>query len=127
MMKKAQEIPELKAYDPYQPNDELLDKFTQIGKEIFKNSNGKEATEEQVSTFRNFARLYGVDHCPVYSVIGSVASQELIISTSRINEPALNWFCYDSEQCYGQVEIIQDISSFQIKHLPERKQLIPKE
>ncbi|CAK82721.1 unnamed protein product (macronuclear) [Paramecium tetraurelia] len=127
MMKKAQEIPELKAYDPYQPNDELLDKFTQIGKDIYKAANGKDATEEQANTFRDFARLYGIDYCPVYSVVGSVASQELIISTSRINEPALNWFCYDSVQSYGQVEVIQDVSSFKVRDLPERKQLVPKE
>jgi hypothetical protein len=26
----------------------------------------------------NFARTYGIDYCPVYSVLGSIVSQEII-------------------------------------------------
>lgn len=26
----------------------------------------------------NFAKCYGIDYCPVYSVIGSIVSQEII-------------------------------------------------
>jgi hypothetical protein len=26
----------------------------------------------------NFAKCYGIDYCPVYSIIGSIVSQEII-------------------------------------------------
>ena len=51
---------------------------------------------------------FGVDYCPVYSVIGSVLSQEIIKIIGGKEEPTLNWFCYDSQDGYGTVENFQD-------------------
>ena len=73
---------------------------------------GTNPKDSTLDLLRNFARLYGVDFCPTYSVLGSVASQELIIVISRINEPAINWFTYDSQAGCGFNEIIQDKTEF---------------
>lgn len=45
MMKKVNSIPELKLFDPFNPNEDILNKITEIGKEIFKNATGKDADE----------------------------------------------------------------------------------
>ena len=59
-----------------------------------------------IDQFKSFAKLYGIDYCPVYSILGSVASQEMIYAIGKNNEPAINWFCFDGEQTYGLVEVI---------------------
>lgn len=53
--------------------------------------------------FEKVARQQGIDFCPVYSVTGSVISQEIIKVLSRNAEPGINWFLYDSEECYGVI------------------------
>jgi len=52
--------------------------------------------------------MYGIQYCPTYSVIGSVTSQEFTKAVARNAEPAINWFCYDSQVGYGKVDCIQD-------------------
>lgn len=39
---------------------------------------------------------------PVYSIIGSAISQEIIKIISKKQLPENNWFLYDSEQYLGQ-------------------------
>lgn len=40
---------------------------------------GEEVKEDVDELFlRNFGRLYGIDFCPTYSVVGSIVSQEII-------------------------------------------------
>lgn len=95
-----------------------------IGEEVYEQALGRKPSEETKALLRNFARLYGIDFCPVYSILGSVASQEFIVVISRTSEPALNWFCYDSQKGYGLTEAVQDIKAFPAKHLPERRQEI---
>ena len=50
-----------------------------------------------------FAKTFGIDFCPVYSVLGSVLSQEFIKIISQKNLPAVNWFYYDSEKSMGEI------------------------
>ena len=57
-------------YDPFDEsnfNSEMLKCMVEIGADI------KEEIDEDF--LKNFARLYGVDYCPTYSVIGSIISQ----------------------------------------------------
>ena len=39
----------------------------------------------------------------MYSVLGSVLSQEFIKIISQKNLPAVNWFYYDSEKSMGEI------------------------
>jgi ubiquitin-like 1-activating enzyme E1 A len=39
---------------------------------------GEKLVEKHGDFIREFARTYGLDYCPVYSVIGSIISQEVI-------------------------------------------------
>jgi len=48
--------------------------MVEIGKDIYKVALGEDAPVYVQELMRNFARLYGVDFCPTYSVLGSVAS-----------------------------------------------------
>lgn len=56
------------------------------------------------SFLRKFAKFYGIEFCPVYSIIGSVASQEFIKVIGKSEEPSSGWFVYDSEEGYGKIE-----------------------
>lgn len=62
---------------------------------------------EKKSLFENIVRQYGIDFCPVYSVLGSVISQEIIKVLSANQEPGVNWFLYDSEECYGVIHRVE--------------------
>jgi ubiquitin-like 1-activating enzyme E1 A len=98
VMSRVQELPELNDFDPYDESAESiakLDKIQAIGEQIYESAVGKKPSQQTSEMLRNFARLYGVEFCPVYSILGSVASQEFIVVISRTNEPGTNWFCYD--------------------------------
>jgi len=97
--------------DPYNIDEEKLSKIVEIGKELWTAQKNKWEEKEE-GFFRNFARLFGVEYCPVYSVIGSVASQEFTKVISRRGDPSLNWFCYDSQSGYGRVEYLQSADEF---------------
>lgn len=58
------------AYDPFASPLSVLDCIAAIGVQA--------AGEKHREFFRSFARTYGVDYCPVYSILGSVISQEVI-------------------------------------------------
>lgn len=77
-----------------------------------------EVTEALKAKFRQFAKYYGTDFCPVYSVLGSVISQEIINVVGKTMTPGQNWFCFDSEDCYGYIEIVQN-QAFATRELPE--------
>lgn len=64
----------------------------------------REGYEKHVEFYRKFAQTFGIDYCPVYSVVGSIISQEIIkIAESNFLfkkdqfEPGVNWLVYDSE------------------------------
>jgi ubiquitin-like 1-activating enzyme E1 A len=64
----------------------------------------REGYEKHVNFYRKFAQTFGIDYCPVYSVVGSIISQEIIkIAESTLIlikdqfEPGVNWLVYDSE------------------------------
>ena len=58
------------SFDPFNANEEILTKIVNIGVEI--------AGEKHREFLTTFARTYGLDFCPVYSVLGSIISQEVI-------------------------------------------------
>jgi ubiquitin-like 1-activating enzyme E1 A len=58
------------AYDPLSGREEGLEAVVRLGVET--------AGERHVELLRGVARTYGVDYCPVYSVLGSIVSQEVI-------------------------------------------------
>jgi hypothetical protein len=60
--------------------------------------------KKNLEFYSNFAKTYGIDYCPVYSVLGSIVSQEIIkIAESKIFlildqfEPGINWLLYNSD------------------------------
>jgi hypothetical protein len=55
------------------------------------------------SLYEKAAKHIGIEFCPVYSVVGSVISQDIIKVLSGVSEPGINWFLYDSEECYGAI------------------------
>lgn len=59
-------------------NEDMLTCTVELGEDI------KEVMSRDF--LYNFARLYGVDFCPVYSVIGSIVSQEIIKVVESKNE-----------------------------------------
>lgn len=69
------------SYDPYlegdSTNEEALENIVKLAGEE------RLVKEEDREFYRDFARFYGIEHCPVYSVIGSVASQEFIKVIAR--------------------------------------------
>lgn len=67
----------------------------------------QEVKPSQEKLLEDFARMYGVEFVPVYSVVGSVASQEFIRVIGGNQEPGAGWFCYDSEEGYGKFEKTQ--------------------
>ena len=67
-MNKAQQ--EGLKYDPFAHDEQTLQAITSFGVES--------AGEKHQQFLASFARTYGVDYCPVYSVIGSIISQEVI-------------------------------------------------
>lgn len=64
----------------------------------------QELKENQEKFLQDFARMYGINFIPVYSVVGSVASQEFIKVVGKNQEPGVGWFCYDSEEGYAKFE-----------------------
>ena len=58
------------SYDPFNPKDEILIQIVQIGLEL--------AGEKHKEFLTTFAKTYNIDFCPVYSVLGSIISQEVI-------------------------------------------------
>ncbi len=46
----------------------------------------KEGYAKHFEFYRKFATTYGIDYCPVYSVVGSVISQEIIKIAESIFE-----------------------------------------
>ena len=58
------------SYDPFNPKDEILIQIVQIGVEI--------VGEKHKEFLTTFAKTYNIDFCPVYSVLGSIISQEVI-------------------------------------------------
>lgn len=68
-------------YDPFletsdsetnSKNQEILERVAAIG------SGSREGYEKNVNFYKNFVTTFGIDYCPVYSVIGSIVSQEII-------------------------------------------------
>ena len=57
-------------YDPFNGDANVLSKIVEIGVGI--------AGERHQKFFETFAKTYGLDFCPVYSVLGSIISQEVI-------------------------------------------------
>jgi ubiquitin-like 1-activating enzyme E1 A len=57
-------------YDPFEPDQEVLEKIVALGVAM--------AGEKHKEFLTTFARTYGLDFCPVYSVLGSIISQEVI-------------------------------------------------
>lgn len=49
----------------------------------------KEGYAKHSEFYRKFATTYGIDYCPVYSVVGSVISQEIIKIAESIFESYL--------------------------------------
>ena len=58
-------------------NEDMLTCMVELGEDI------KEVMSRDF--LYDFARLYGVEFCPVYSVIGSIISQEIIKVVESIN------------------------------------------
>ncbi|EAR95045.1 ThiF family protein (macronuclear) [Tetrahymena thermophila SB210] len=113
MMKRAEDL-NLR-YDPYnhsEENQKVLEQIVELAQEKIKN-------EEDREFYTNFAKFYGIEHCPVYSVIGSVASQEFIKVIAKDKMPALNWFVYDSQIGYGKIESQTDKIDATYVDLPE--------
>ena len=54
-------------YDPFNPDQDILTKIVNIGME--------KVAEKHRSFMETFAKTYGLDFCPVYSVLGSIISQ----------------------------------------------------
>ena len=110
-MSKVNHVDDLKNFDPYdqsQDNLKKLDEMVKIGEEVYTKALGMKPNSETIELMRNFARLYGVEFCPTYSILGSFASQEFIITISLTNDPAINWFCYDRYRLcmYVQVKLV---------------------
>jgi hypothetical protein len=57
-------------YDPFSEDQNTLEKIIEL--EL---PNVEEKHKDFLTTF---ARTYNVDYCPVYSVLGSIVSQEII-------------------------------------------------
>ena len=69
------------SYDPFlenvdqealNKNQENLQKITSFGVAM------KDGYQKNEGFFQKFATTYGIDYCPVYSVVGSIISQEII-------------------------------------------------
>lgn len=86
-------------YDPFKDSKEKEKEFVELLKKT------KDINEKQNEFLQKFVRFYGLNFIPVYSVLGSVASQEFIKVIGRDQEPGKGWFCYDSEEGYGKFEI----------------------
>lgn len=101
-------------------NDENLSKIASIG------AGFKEGYEKNAEFYRKFATTYGIDYCPVYSVVGSVISQEIIkIAESNFfiildqHEPGINWLFYESEEGYASVFKVKSQQEFIKSRVPE--------
>jgi len=81
--------------------EELSEKWSVFIEEFKKK---QELTQNQEKFLEKFVKIYGINFIPVYSVVGSVASQEFIKVVGRSQEPGIGWFCYDSEEGYGKFE-----------------------
>jgi hypothetical protein len=57
-------------YDPFNPDDSVLEKIVSSGIE--------KVGEKHREFLTTFAKTFGLDFCPTYSVIGSIISQEVI-------------------------------------------------
>ena len=66
---------------------------------------GIEGDEIKCEKAKSLLNNFGVDFSPVYSVMGSVISQEVVGFYERVKIPALNWLVYDMEE--GGCECIQ--------------------
>ena len=86
-------------YDPFKDSKEKEKEFVDLLRKTV------EISEKQREFLERFVRFYGLNFIPVYSVIGSVASQEFIKVIGRDQEPGNGWFCYDSEEGYGKFEL----------------------
>ncbi|EGR32134.1 hypothetical protein IMG5_094990 [Ichthyophthirius multifiliis] len=110
------------AYNESYENQKVLEQIIETQKEIIKNQNER-------NFFEKFAKFYSIEHCPVYSVIGSVCSQEIIKVISKDKIPAINWFVYDSQVGYGKIENTQQKKEGMINYidLPELSKRINNE
>lgn len=87
-------------YHEFEENKEKEANFLGLVKEFV-----NEIKEKQAEFLKKFAKFYGIHYIPVYSVVGSVASQEFIKVIGRDQEPGNGWFCYDSNEGYGKFEV----------------------
>jgi len=62
-------------YDPFNPDESTLEKIVNVGIE--------KVGEKHREFITTFAKTYGLDFCPTYSVIGSIISQEVIKIAER--------------------------------------------
>ena len=57
-------------YDPFNPDENILEKIVNLGIQ--------KVGEKHREFLTTFAKTYGLDFCPTYSVVGSIISQEVI-------------------------------------------------
>ncbi|KRX01060.1 Molybdenum cofactor biosynthesis, MoeB [Pseudocohnilembus persalinus] len=86
-------------YNPFQHNEEVYQQIISIIDEIYPN-----LKQDQKNTIQQFVKFFGIDYCPVYSVIGSIASQEFIKVIGK---------------GYGKLENIQGAKNYKRQDLPE--------
>lgn len=83
------------SYCPFNPNQKTFDKIFKYAQDNFK------MKEDQVKSIQNFIKFYGIEYCPTYSVIGSVASQEYIKVIGSKNSKKINSIKYNSNYYYA--------------------------
>ena len=71
-------------FAPTQDSPIFQTKCLKFAEEIYAKE-GRIMTEDEQIFYREFARQFGVDYCPVYSVLGSVCCQEIIKIIGRKN------------------------------------------
>ena len=77
---------------------------TKWGSFMEKYEKNQDYNKNKEQFLQQFAKIYQVEFPPVYSVVGSEASQEFIKVLGKNQEPGVGWFCYDSEEGYGRFE-----------------------
>lgn len=93
-MYRASQDPTLAHTPGKRYSDDELDRIAELGAQVYTEMAKSvdpeakaEVTEALKAKFRQFAKFYGIDFCPVYSVLGSVISQEIINVVGKTMTP----------------------------------------
>lgn len=69
----------------------------------------EDLVEISIQKVRNLVNHIGIEFSPVYSVLGSIISQEFVSYFEKSKIPALNWLIYDMNEGCAEVLQLQDL------------------